>query len=135
MCRKLNSTSILHTIGKSKANSFLKSMAYPLHTLHLTFCFILGGSLCEDLELFNSFKISPRSSKSEFVCKSYARFSIGFLLLFFWTDVRQISDVRHVGHPKLVKIMVSRLSVVLTLLDGNPTAFGRPKLNGRPKLT
>src|ERR1041385_5951538 len=82
-------------------------MAQPLHILHLPFWFILGGSLCEDLELFNSFKISPRSSKSEFVCKSYARFSIEFLLFFFgfwtseefWTsdmsDVRNLSDVRN----------------------------------------
>src|SRR4051812_25140157 len=90
-------------------------MAYTLHTLHLPFCFILGGSLCEELELFNSFKISPRSSKSEFVCKSYARFSFGFLLFFFWTDVRCISDVRHIGRPKSTKIIVSRWSVSMQI--------------------
>ena len=40
---------------------------------------ILGGSLCEDLGLFHSFKTSPRSSNSESVCQSYRCFS-GLLL-------------------------------------------------------
>ena len=41
------------------------------------FWFILGGSLSEDLELFHIFKTSPRSSKSESGCESYACFSFG----------------------------------------------------------
>ena len=72
-------------------------MAYPLHTLHPPFWFILGGSLCEDLELFNSFKTSPRSSKSEFVCKSYACFSIGFQLFFYWSGVQLVSSTDSFG--------------------------------------
>ena len=41
------------------------------------FWFILGGSLSEDLELFHSFKTSPRSSKLESGCETYACFSFG----------------------------------------------------------
>ena len=51
-------------------------MLKPLHIWHPTFCLILGGSLCEDLGFFHSYKTSPRSSKSEFVWKSCACFSI-----------------------------------------------------------
>ena len=46
-----------------------------MHVLHHSFLLILGGSLCEDLGLFHSFKTSPRSSNSEFVCQSYHCFS------------------------------------------------------------
>ena len=120
----------------------LWNILYILRTFHF---FILGGSLCEDLELFNSFKISPRSLKSEFICKNQARFSIEFLLFIFWTDVRWILDVRSLRRTKLVertvptKITVSRQSVALALLievrqSSDVRSYGRPKLNGCPKL-
>ena len=57
-------------------------MIKPLHNLHPPFLLILGGSLCEDLGFFHSFKASPRSSKSESGCKSYACFSFGSPVVF-----------------------------------------------------
>ena len=72
-------------------------MILPFHTLHPPFWFILGGSLCEDLELFHSFKTSPRSSKSESGCESYACFTFGAAAVFvlagcpgFSPDVRPL---------------------------------------------
>ncbi len=66
-----NSTHILYTKENPKPNRLPKYMIKPLHILHPPFCFILGGSLCEDLGFFHSFKTSPRSSNSESVCQSY----------------------------------------------------------------
>ena len=57
-------------------------MIKALHNLHPPFSMILGGSLCEDLGFFHSFKTSPRSSKSESGCKSYACFSFGISAVF-----------------------------------------------------
>lgn len=59
-------------------------MIQPLHILHPPFWLILGGSLCEDLGFFHSFKTSPRSSKSESGCKSYACFNFGVPAVFLW---------------------------------------------------
>ena len=83
-------------------------MILPFHTLHPTFWFILGGSLCEDLELFHSFKTSPRSSKSESGCESYACFTFGAAAVFvlagcpgFSPDVRPLLSRGHLICMKL----------------------------------
>ena len=74
-----------------------KYMILPFHTFHPPFRFILGGSLCEDLELFCSFKTSPRSSKSVSRYESYACFTFGAAAVFvlagcpgFSPDVRPL---------------------------------------------
>ena len=77
-----NSTPILYTKQNPKPNRFPKYMITPLHIWHPPFWLILDGSLCEDLGFFHSFKTSPRSSKSEFVWKSYACFTFGMLAVF-----------------------------------------------------
>ena len=61
----------------SRASSLIMSYRElkTLHYLHHYLLLILGGSLCEDLGLFHSFKVSPRSSNSESVRQSYHCFS------------------------------------------------------------
>ena len=88
-------------------------MIKPFHTLHPPFWFILGGSLCEDLELFQSFKTSPRSSKSESGCESYACFTFGAAAVFVLAGCPGFSpDVRPLlsrGHLVCVKLLDVRL--------------------------
>src|SRR3990170_7756940 len=77
-----NSTPILYTKENPKPNRLPKYMIKPLHIWHPLFWLILGGSLCKDLGFFHSFKTSPKSSKSESGCKSYACFSFGISAVF-----------------------------------------------------
>ena len=88
-------------------------MIQPLHILHPPFWFILGGSLCEDLGFFHSFKTSPRSSKSESGCKSYACFNFGVPAVFLWA-----------GCPGLGR---------MSGLPGRPGCPGYSRMSGRPR--
>ena len=88
-----NSTHILYTKENPKPNRLPKYMIKPLHILHPPFWFILGGSLCEDLGFFHSFKTSPRSSKSESGCKSCACFSFQAAAVWFGRIIRVLSHI------------------------------------------
>jgi hypothetical protein len=88
-----NSTPILHTKENPKPNRLPKYMIKPLHILHPPFWLILGGSLCEDLGFFHSFKTSPRSSKSESGCKSCACFSFRAAAVWFGRIIRVLSQI------------------------------------------
>ena len=101
-----------------------------MHNLNPPFWFILGGSLSEDLELFHSFKTSPRSSKSESGCESYACFSFGVPAVILAgrpvtsgnpvrqsrikrTEIRQVSDVRSPDVRKMSDIRQTRFANIL----------------------
>ena len=68
-------------------------MIKPLHILHPPFWLFLGGSLCEDLDIFHSFKTSPRSSKSESACKNYVCFSFRAAAVWFGRIIRVLSHI------------------------------------------
>jgi hypothetical protein len=92
-----NSTHILYTKQNPKPNRFPKYMIKPLHIWHPPFWLILDGSLCEDLGFFHSYKTSPRSSKSEFGCKSYACFTFGMLAVSAGPEVPGSPEVPGAG--------------------------------------
>ena len=95
-----------------------------MHYLHHHLLLILGGSLCEDLGLFHSFKTSPRSSNSESVCQSYQRFS-GLLLAVLGTPLHGVFDPRGHGAP---------CARGLYRAHGTPWARGlNPRAHGVPR--
>jgi hypothetical protein len=113
-------------------------MIKALHNLHPPFWFILGGSLCEDLGFFHSFKTSPRSSKSESGCESYACFSFGVPAVFIGRTSGTWPDVRAPGTPRMSGILLDvrpsmsrNLTEMLFVYAGCP-ALGR--MSGAPSL-
>jgi hypothetical protein len=110
-------------------------MIKALHNLHPPFWLILGGSLCEDLGFFHSFKTSPRSSKSESGCKSYACFSFGISAVFvlagcpgFAPDVRA---ARRISGP-MSGSLLSREHFCADIYSGCPGLGRMSGLPGRP---